>query len=539
MALGRNGNAHIIGGGIAGLASAVYLIRDGGMPGENISLYEEGRDADRKEGRNAVGGALDAEGDANMGYVMRGGRMFEEHYVCTYDLLKEIPISEESKITCKEDIRLFSEEKSWRSTARLVGADGRPLDVSSMGFDMADRWALLRLVFRSERDLDMLRIDQVVPAHFFETNFWWLWASMFSFQPWHSAAEFRRYLLRFIHLFPTIGDLSCVQHTRLTQYHSMIQPIEGWLKRAGVHFERGVCVRDLVFEQTQTGRRVSALKTCISPDKKEDIKPLGADDVVILTNGSMTDAATLGSKQTAPPAPKADTFGGAWTLWETLAEGRPEFGRPQAFKAKPEDSEWLSFTVTTQTPLFRELIEKLTGRAYGTEGLITFRDSKWKLTIHPYPFPAYPNQSEGDFIWWGYGLVADRKGNFVRKTMSDCSGEELLTETFRLLKFDDHLDDLIKNSKVISCMMPLITSQFLPRKMGDRPAVIPKNYDNLAFVGQYAEAPDDVVFTVEYSVRTAKMAVNSLLNLDASVPSIYKGYRNLAVILRAIWISFR
>ena len=34
-------NAHIIGGGIAGLAAAVFLIDDAGMPGKNITLYEK------------------------------------------------------------------------------------------------------------------------------------------------------------------------------------------------------------------------------------------------------------------------------------------------------------------------------------------------------------------------------------------------------------------------------------------------------------------------------------------------------------------
>jgi oleate hydratase len=72
-------------------------------------------------------------------------------------------------------------------------------------------------------------------------------------------------------------------------------------------------------------------------------------------------------------------------------------------------------------------------------------------------------------------------------------------------------------------MMPFITSQFLCRKSGDRPHVAPKGWANLAFIGQFCELPDDVVFTVEYSVRSAQTAVYSLLDLHRKPPAVYKG----------------
>jgi oleate hydratase len=82
-------------------------------------------------------------------------------------------------------------------------------------------------------------------------------------------------------------------------------------------------------------------------------------------------------------------------------------------------------------------------------------------------------------------------------------------------------------------MMPFITSQFLPRSMGDRPQVIPDGSKNVAFVGQYCELPDDVVFTVEYSIRSARTAVYSLLGLDREAPPVYKGQFNPRVLLEA------
>ena len=74
--------AYLVGGGIAGLAAAAYLIRDGGLLGANITVYEEGE---------FVGGCLDAGSIAKQGYSMRGERMFENNYVCMYDLASFIP----------------------------------------------------------------------------------------------------------------------------------------------------------------------------------------------------------------------------------------------------------------------------------------------------------------------------------------------------------------------------------------------------------------------------------------------------------------
>jgi hypothetical protein len=70
------------------------------------------------------------------------------------------------------------------------------------------------------------------------------------------------------------------------------------------------------------------------------------------------------------------------------------------------------------------------------------------------------------------------------------------------------------------CMMPFITAFFLPRRAGDRPAVVPQVAVNFGFLGQFAESsPRDVIFTVEYSVRTAMEAVYTLLDIERGVPA--------------------
>ncbi len=56
---------------------------------------------------------------------------------------------------------------------------------------------------------------------------------------------------------------------------------------------------------------------------------------------------------------------------------------------------------------------------------------------------------------------------------------------------------------------------------------------NLTFVGQFCELPEDVVFKVEYSIRSAQTAVYSLLGLSLAPPPVYKGRYDPRVLLKA------
>ena len=106
--------AHLVGSGIANLAAAAYLIKDGGFSGANISIYEE---------ETLPGGSLDAGGTPEKGYCMRGERMFEANYVCLYDLLSFIPSLDDPTKTVKQDTLEFTAAYPWDNKARLV-ADG-------------------------------------------------------------------------------------------------------------------------------------------------------------------------------------------------------------------------------------------------------------------------------------------------------------------------------------------------------------------------------------------------------------------------------
>jgi len=117
--------------------------------------------------------------------------------------------------------------------------------------------------------------------------------------------------------------------------------------------------------------------------------------------------------------------------------------------------------------------------------------------------------------------------------MSACTGREIMTEIMGHLRIDTDSRQILETSNCIPCMMPFITSQFLRRAKGDRPQVVPDGSKNLAFVGQFCEIPEDVVFTVEYSIRSAQTAVYSLLGLNRTPPPVYKGSHDPRVLLKA------
>lgn len=500
---------YLVGGGIAALASAAYLIRDGHVPGKNIHILEESR----------LGGSLDAGGSAGQGYSMRGSRMFGPAYVLTYDLLATVPSLDDPSKSVTEDTFEFWQSTPWFDRARLV-EDGKIVDVSSWGLSNQDRLDLSGLMLRSEDVLGASRIDACFQPEFLETNFWLMWSSMFGFETWHSAVELRRYLLRFLRLFPDLETLQIIQSTRYNGFDSIIRPLLRWLESQGVQLDTGLQVTDLDFAPASGGQAVRRI-VCLRDGASSDID-VGARDLVIVTLGSMTADSSLGSMTSAPQLNTGKT-GGAWALWEQLAAKNPAFGRPATFCAHIDQTKWVTFTVTDTSDLFIRLMERFSASPAGRGGLVTLKSSGWRLTFHLYHAPAYADQPQGVFVWWGYGLFADAVGKYVNKKMTDCNGREILVELFSHLGFQAEMEALLAGSTCLPCMLPYTTSQFMPRASGDRPQVIPAGTVNLAFIGQYCEIPDDVVYTVEYSIHSARLAVASLLGFAHEIPPTYQG----------------
>lgn len=296
--------------------------------------------------------------------------------------------------------------------------------------------------------------------------------------------------------------------------------MEQWLKQQGVVFEYGTKVEDVDFVETGDGRRVWLLRLV------RDGLPLAYDvrqeDLVLITIGSMTADASYGDDHHAPELVR-DKRDGAWTLWESMARKEPRLGRPNAFCGNVDESKWESFTLTMHSPALVHRIETFTGNDPGTGGLMTFKDSSWLMSIVVPHAPHFAGQPKDVYTLWGYGLLVDSKGDYIDKTMAQATGQEILTELLHHLHCEDILDEVCRTTTVIPVMMPYITSEFERREPSDRPPVIPHGAKNFALLGQYVEIPQDVVFTVEYSVRGAMHAVYGLLGLKNEIPAIYHG----------------
>ena len=498
--------AYLIGGGIGSLAAAAFLIRDGAMPGSQITIMESGP---------TLGGSLDAAGDAQQGYSMRGGRMLtSDNYECTWELFKSIPSLSQPGHSVFDETLAFNEQHPSHAMARLVDRRRAKVPVASMGFTMHDRLELLKLSRADESSLGNTCITDHLSPAFFATPFWTMWCTTFAFQPWHSAVEFRRYLHRFVLEFTRIETLAGVKRTVYNQYDSLVRPLTQWLQDQGVELLCGCTVTDL--DHKTEGGAFVVIGMHLTLNGVSETRILEDGDLVFVQNGSMTDASSLGS-MTQAPALSQKAHGGGWTLWEKLAEQQPSFGRPGAFNSCIAQSAWSSFTVTLNDRAFFDAMQRFSGNEAGTGGLVTFQDSHWLMSIVLPHQPHFIGQSPDHPVFWGYGLYTDRLGNFVGQSMQDCTGEQILSELCGHLRMDR---PIMAGAICIPCRMPYITSMFMPRAPGDRPLPVPAGTRNFAFVSQFVELPLDVVFTVEYSVRAAQTAVYQLLGLTRPIPAV-------------------
>lgn len=526
---GAEGKAYFVGGGLGSLAGAAYLIRDCKMPGKQITIFE---------GMPILGGSNDGIGTPEKGFVCRGGRMLnEETYENFWELFRSIPSLDNPGRSVTEEILNFDHAHPTCAKARLIDRDGKILDVKSMGFTQEERMALFKLMYTPEEKLDDMTIEGWFAdmPHFFTTNFWYMWQTTFAFQKWSSLFEFRRYMRRMILEFSRIETLEGVTRTPLNQYDSVIRPLETYLRKQGVVFAENCTVTDIDFAD---GDGITVKTLHLMDNGIERTIDLNQGDICIMTNACMTDSATLGDLHNPAPAPVLRPISGE--LWSKVAAKKTGLGNPYPFFGDVHETNWESYTVTSRGNKLLKLIENYSGNVPGSGALMTFKDSSWLMSIVVAAQPHFINQPMDQTIFWGYGLYTDRTGDYVKKPMKDCTGEELLIELLHHLHMEERQEELLADViNVIPCMMPYVDAQFQPRKMADRPKVVPAGSTNFAMVSQFVEIPDDMVFTEEYSVRAARMAVYTLMGVDKPICPVTPYAKDPKVLAKAVHTSYR
>ena len=510
--------AYLIGSGLAALAAACYLVRDGQMAGERIHILEKDP---------IPGGACDGYQYTDIGYVMRGGREMDNHFECMWDLFRSIPSIETEGVSVLDEYYWLNKADPNYSLCRATEMQGQDAHTDKK-FGLSDKAAMeiMKLFFTPDEELYNKRIDEIFDHEVLDSNFWLYWRTMFAFENWHSALEMKLYLKRFIHHVGGLPDFTALRFTRYNQYESMILPMVHYLQEHGVDFQYNTKVVNVEFD-IRNGRK-AARRIVLQREGREDAIDLTDNDLVFITNGGCVENSAYGSQNEPAAFNKTIREGGGWDMWRKIAAQDPSFGHPDKFCRDPEQSNWMSATVTTLDRRIVPYIEKICKRdpfsgKVVTGGIVTARDSGWLLSWTINRQPQFRNQPKDQLVIWVYGLFSDKPGDFVKKTMRECTGKEICMEWLYHLGVPvAEIADLAERSaKTVPVMMPYITAFFMPREKGDRPNVVPDGAVNFAFLGQFAETARDTIFTTEYSIRTGMEAVYSLLDIDRGVPEVW------------------
>ena len=511
-------SAYIVGSGLAALAAACFLVRDGQMKGGHIHILEA---------MDIAGGACDGIDDPTRGYVMRGGREMEDHFECLWDLFHSIPSLEIPGASVLDEYYWLNKHDPNYSLCRATEHRGEDAHTDGK-FRLSQKGSMeiMKLFFTKDEDLYDKTIEDVFDDEVFRSDFWLYWRTMFAFENWHSALEMKRYFQRFIHHIGGLPDFSALKFTRYNQYESLILPMQKYLGAAGVEFRFGTEVTNVRFE-IKDGKKTARAIECRTKNGEMEI-PLTEKDLVFITNGSCTEGTIYGDQDHAPLGDAEVRSSGCWSLWKKIAAQDPAFGHPEKFCSDIEKTNWESATVTTSNEEIIDQIKKIcrrdprTGKVV-TGGIVSCRDSSWLLSWTINRQGQFKNQKKDEVCVWVYSLFTDVPGDHVKKPMKECTGKEITAEWLYHLGIPvEDIDRLA--GEACNCtptMMPYITAFFMPRRAGDRPDVIPDGSVNAAFLGQFAETPRDTIFTTEYSVRTAMEAVYGLCGVDRGVPEVW------------------
>jgi len=521
--------AWFVGSGLASLAGAAFLVRDGQMPGKNITILEE---------LDLPGGALDGIDEPEKGFVIRGGREMESHFECLWDLFRSIPSLEVQDASVLDEFYWLNKDDPNSSLQRATVQQGQDAHTDGLfGLSGSAQKDIMRVFMTPRKDVEGKRINEVVGRDFLQSNFWMYWRTMFAFQEWHSALEFKLYLHRFIHHIGGMPDFSTLKFTKYNQYESLVLPLYKWLLGHGVKFQYKTQVVDVDF--SFDGGKKQATRIQWIKEGQTGGVDLTSNDLLFMTIGSLTENSSTGDHQT--PAKLDNGPAPAWDLWRRIAAKDPSFGRPDVFGSHIPESKWQSATVTTLDERIPKYIQKIckrdpfSGRVV-TGGIVTIKDSSWLLSWTVNRQPHFKKQPDGQIVVWLYSLFVDVPGDFVKKPMQDCTGEEVTQEWLYHLgvPVEDIPHLASTGARCVPVMMPYVTSFFMPRHAGDRPDVVPQGSANFAFIGQFAETTHDTIFTTEYSVRTGMEAVYQLLNVERGVPEVFNSTYDNRTLLAAI-----
>ena len=125
----------------------------------------------------------------------------------------------------------FNQEHPFDDLTHIVDRDLRRVhNPLRYGLTLGDGLTLAKLSLTSEASLDGQLIKDWFSQRFFDTEFWLLWSTEMGSLPQHTVIEFRRYLNRFVYLFPDLATMAHVFRSQFNQHEAFVEPLVAWLK---------------------------------------------------------------------------------------------------------------------------------------------------------------------------------------------------------------------------------------------------------------------------------------------------------------------
>ena len=279
------------------------------------------------------------------------------------------------------------------------------------------------------------------------------------------------------------------------------------------------------------------------------VRYIAINDNFDTINPNSTDTSCYGDQTHAPDLSGVKNgCGESWDMWKAIAAQAEhgEYGNPDKFCSDVDATNWMSATVATSNEEIIRHIMNICKRdprsgKVTTGGIVTVKDStdNWYLSWTINRQPQFKSQDKNMVLVWLYSLNTNKEGNYVKKAMRDCTGEEVCCEwLYHIGVPTEKIHALAHDAcNTTTCFMPYINAFFQPRKESDRPKVVPDGAVNFAFIGQFAETPRDTIFTTEYSMRTGMESVYTLLDIDRGVPEVWGSKYDVRELLRACYYA--
>ena len=361
----------------------------------------------------------------------------DNHFECMWDMFRDVPSIETPGVSVLDEYYWLNKHDPNYSLCRASEKCGQDAHTDKkFTLDKDSALALSKLFMTPEKDLEDKKISEILPDSFWDTNFWLYWQTMFAFQRWSSALEMKRYLCRYVHHIDGLPDFSALRFTKYNQYESMILPLVKYLESHGVRIEYGMDVRNVIIETV--GSKKVAKQIVYRKDGREQTIDLIEDDLVFITNGCCTDTSCYGDQTHAPDLSHLKNgYGESWDLWKAIASQAEhgEYGKPEVFCSDIDATNWMSATVaTSDEEIIQHIIDVCkrdprTGKVT-TGGIVTVKDStdNWYLSWTINRQPQFKAQDKNTVLVWLYSLNTGKPGNYVKKAMRDCTGEEVCRE---------------------------------------------------------------------------------------------------------------